>query len=73
VSSGRPYIVGEVGPELFVPSSSGNITPNNALGGTTINLTVNAGMGADGAAVGREIVEHIKRYERVSGNVFVSA
>jgi hypothetical protein len=44
-----------------------------AGGAAPIYLTVNAGMGADGAAVGREIVEHIKRYERVSGNVFVSA
>lgn len=28
VSGGRPYIVGERGPELFVPSSSGSIMPN---------------------------------------------
>jgi hypothetical protein len=67
VSSGRPYIVGEVGPELFVPSSSGNITPNNALGGSTINLTVNAGMGADGAAVGEQIVSALRQYQRRNG------
>lgn len=38
VSAGTPYIVGEVGPELFVPSQSGQIVPNAALGGggTTI-------------------------------------
>ena len=42
VSSGRPYIVGERGPELFTPSVSGNITPNGALGGSTVvNITVN--------------------------------
>ena len=29
----RPSIVGEKGPELFVPRSSGNIIPNNKLGG----------------------------------------
>jgi hypothetical protein len=45
----------------------------NAPAGNTINLTVNAGMGADGAVIGREIVDMIKRYERVSGPVFKSA
>tara|TARA_R110000764_G_scaffold51692_4_gene112949 strand:+ start:1285 stop:3117 length:1833 start_codon:yes stop_codon:yes gene_type:complete len=33
VMKNRPYIVGERGPELFTPGSSGQITPNNALGG----------------------------------------
>lgn len=36
----RPSIVGERGPELFVPRSSGTIIPNNALGGGA-NVTVN--------------------------------
>ena len=38
VSANRPYIVGERGPELFVPGSSGGIVPSNALmgGGITI-------------------------------------
>jgi lambda family phage tail tape measure protein len=31
VSSGSPYIVGERGPELFVPSNSGAIVPNHRL------------------------------------------
>ena len=30
---GRPSVVGERGPELFVPGSSGTIIPNHALGG----------------------------------------
>ncbi|MGP1664681.1 MAG: phage tail tape measure C-terminal domain-containing protein, partial [Rhodanobacter sp.] len=30
VSAGTPYLVGERGPELFIPSSSGNIMPNGA-------------------------------------------
>jgi tape measure domain-containing protein len=39
VSSGTPYIVGERGPELFVPRSSGSIVPNNKLGGgVSINI-----------------------------------
>jgi len=33
VLSHTPYIVGEEGPELFVPNASGNIIPNNKLSG----------------------------------------
>jgi phage-related minor tail protein len=32
VNSGSPYMVGERGPEMFVPRSSGTIIPNNAMG-----------------------------------------
>jgi hypothetical protein len=32
VSANTPYIVGERGPELFVPGTSGGIVPNNKLG-----------------------------------------
>jgi phage-related minor tail protein len=32
VSGGSPYVVGERGPELFVPAVSGSIVPNNAIG-----------------------------------------
>ena len=31
VMANQPYVVGEVGPELFVPSGSGTIIPNNKL------------------------------------------
>lgn len=31
VMANQPYMVGEVGPELFVPSASGTIIPNNEL------------------------------------------
>ncbi len=74
VVGGRPYIVGEVGPELFVPSVSGSITANSAMGGgKVINLTVNAGMGTDPYEMGRIIVDSVKKYERVSGNVWTPA
>jgi len=33
VSSNRPYIVGERGPELFMPGVNGQMFPNSALGG----------------------------------------
>jgi TP901 family phage tail tape measure protein len=39
----------------------------------TVNLTVNAGMGADGGEIGRLIVDQIIRYERSSGRVFARA
>jgi lambda family phage tail tape measure protein len=31
VLAGQPYIVGERGPEVFLPASAGNIVPNNKL------------------------------------------
>jgi hypothetical protein len=52
VSSGSPYVVGEKGPELFVPNSSGSIIPNNKMGsgssgagGTNVNVTYNIASG----------------------------
>lgn len=33
VFGNTPYLVGEQGPEIFVPNGSGNIVPNNMLGG----------------------------------------
>lgn len=33
VMGGRPYIVGERGPELMVPGRSGAVIPNDQLGG----------------------------------------
>lgn len=42
VSAGSPYIVGEKGPELFVPGKSGTIVPNNKLGSSgSSNVVVN--------------------------------
>jgi hypothetical protein len=76
VSANRSYTVGERGPELFTPGVGGFITPNNRLGGSsgnTYNITVNSGLGSNGAQIGQEIVSLIKKYERVSGPVFASA
>lgn len=42
VMGGQPYIVGERGPEVFVPGRSGSIVANERMGGMTISsLTVN--------------------------------
>ena len=45
---GRPSIVGEKGPEVFVPDRSGTIIPNHNLGGST-NVVVN--VDASGSSV----------------------
>jgi TP901 family phage tail tape measure protein len=42
-------------------------------GGLQLNVTVNAGMGADGADIGRKIVDEIIKFERSSGRVFARA
>ncbi len=76
-TGGLPYLVGEMGPELFMPGRGGNVVPNDRLGsmggGANITINVTAGMGTNGAQVGEQIVNAIKRYERVSGPVFASA
>ena len=48
VRGGSSYVVGERGPELFTPGVSGNITPNNQMGGST-SVVVN--VGASGSSV----------------------
>ena len=49
VSAGSPYLVGERGPELFMPSRGGSIIPNNALGGGGTSVVVN--VDASGSSV----------------------
>ena len=43
----RPYIVGEAGPELFIPRGSGTVVPNDKLGGggVVVNQTINLSAG----------------------------
>lgn len=81
VNAGMPYIVGEQGPELFVPSGYGRIMDafstskallNNAGGsmgggGSNVTINVNVAATADKAAIGQTIVEAISSYERRSG------
>ena len=49
VSKNKPYVVGEHGPELFVPHGGGKVVPNNQLGGGGANITVN--VDASGSSV----------------------
>jgi hypothetical protein len=68
---GRATLVGEHGPELFIPSSSGSVV--NALstshamaggdGGSTMTINITMPPGSDGA----DVVEAIRKYERMNG------
>lgn len=46
VMAGSPYIVGEQGPELFMPQTSGSIIPNGSFGGGGVSIAIDA-RGAD--------------------------
>lgn len=48
VSAGRPYIVGERGPEMFTPATSGRIIPNS--GGRSAGGTFNTYLTVSGAS-----------------------
>ena len=66
VNPGRGYIVGERGPELFLPQSSGTIVPND-MGSKTINLNVHVkgGTGFDGRELRYVIDEQIRQSVRL--------
>lgn len=69
--------VGENGPELLNLPKGAQVIPLDRLGGggggATVNITVNAGLGTDGAALGEQVVNAIRKYERTSGAVFAKA
>jgi hypothetical protein len=53
----QPYIVGERGPELFVPSGNGRVIPNNKLGGGGGNIYINVSGAIDQEGTARRIVD----------------
>jgi len=57
VDANRPYIVGEAGAELFVPSSGGRIVPNNQLGNGGGNIYINVSGAIDQEGTARRIVD----------------
>jgi hypothetical protein len=72
VAKGSTYLVGERGAELFTASQSGNITPNNAMGGgsnggapITINITGTFLSDDAGRKVGDMIVKRFKTMSRI--------
>lgn len=67
VSANTPYIVGERGPELFVPNASGRIVPNDEtakLGGMTVNMIINAAPGQSETAIAQEVRRQLDEYAR---------
>jgi hypothetical protein len=77
VGAGQAYLVGERGPELFVPGAQGNIVPNNAMGGSNIVVNVDAsGSQAQGdsqrgkqlgAAIGAAVQAELIKQKRPGG------
>ena len=67
VGAGNSYIVGEKGPELFVPGSSGSIVPNGAMGGgggksgASVNVTYNIASGVSRADLAPILEQERKR------------
>ncbi|KQT34667.1 tail tape measure protein [Sphingomonas sp. Leaf412] len=66
VSPGRPYVVGERGPELFVPTSSGHVAA--ATGGgvrdVRVAITVNAPAGEGAGSLqrsGRQVARAVRQ------------
>ena len=74
---GRPSIVGERGPELFVPDRAGTIVPNNAMGGANVVVNVDAsGSSAQGdgqqakalgSAIGAAVQAELIKQKRPGG------
>ena len=56
VTGSSPYIVGERGPELFVPSVSGNVIPNNRLSSLNGRPAFAGGMGGQSIVRGSDII-----------------
>ena len=68
VRGGRPYMVGERGQELFVPSTNGTIIPNKNLGssgGITIEQNINFATGIQ-ASVRSEVLQLLPAIAQVS-------
>ena len=64
VSPSRPYVVGERGPELFVPTASGRIEPmRQGMRDLRVSITVNSPAGAEPAALkasSRQVARAVK-------------
>jgi hypothetical protein len=66
VAANRMYMVGEEGPEMFVPRTSGTIVPNGQLQGGTMNLTQNITTG-DPILTAAEVVRRQRDAEFLAG------
>lgn len=73
VSGPTRAIIGEAGPEVVMPLDRFESAMGMNSKPSSYNININAGIGSDPVSIGREVVNAIKRYESVSGKVFVSA
>ena len=55
VQAGQPYMVGERGPEMFIPSQGGSIASNKKMGGGGITVVNNVDARGSGADVDQKI------------------
>jgi hypothetical protein len=75
VQGRTPYLVGERGPELFVPNTAGNIVPNHQLGagviaaGPVINVHVASTPLATPAETGAAVVDALTAWQRRNGRL----
>jgi len=67
ITSPQIGMIGEKGPEAIIPMD--RLERMMGGGGQPINITVNAGMGADGATIGDAIVNELIRYQRRNGKI----
>ena len=76
VTGGKPYVVGERGPELFVPNSSGSIVPNHQMGGGIVVNVDASGSNVEGdddqarqlgSLIGAAVQAEIVRQQRPGG------
>jgi hypothetical protein len=65
VSGGTPYLVGERGPELFVPTGSGRVVANDRMGGGGVVINVSGAI--DPEATARQIRRVLQDAERRTG------
>tara|TARA_R110000868_G_scaffold217091_2_gene467202 strand:- start:1805 stop:4606 length:2802 start_codon:yes stop_codon:yes gene_type:complete len=80
ISGGQTTITAPSFADIMDSTVGGSVNLMTAMGrpqysqnSGSYNITVNAGMGTDGQSVGQLIVDEIKRFERQSGKVFISA
>ena len=67
VTGGNPYIVGERGPELFVPAMSGDIIPNSRMGGKSVTIQQSFNIqSTDGPGVRKALSEAMPVFRQVA-------
>lgn len=69
VGAGQPFLVGERGPELFVPQTAGRINPD--VGGSAVNITMNitandaASFKASQSQIAASMMDAARRAQRI--------